>query len=70
VYVLLVGAVLTLMDFFAGVSSGLLPFPPLLCLLVAGCFAPLSYFSMRREARRRHDAVNRAISSRSLRWRS
>jgi hypothetical protein len=62
VYVLLVGAVLTLMDFFASVSTGSLPFPPLLCLVLAGCFAPLSYLSLRREARRRQDAVNSEIS--------
>src|SRR5215469_3930460 len=62
VYVLLVGAALTLMDFFASISSGSLPFPPLLCLVVAACFAPLSYLSLRREARRRQDAVNREIS--------
>jgi hypothetical protein len=62
VYVLLVGAVLTLMDFVASVSTGALPFPPLLCLIVAGVFAPLSYLSLRREARRRQDAVNREIS--------
>jgi len=62
VYVLLVGAALTLMDFFASVSTGSLPFPPLLCLVVAACFAPLSYLSLRREARRRQDAVNSEIS--------
>jgi Type II secretion system (T2SS), protein F len=62
VYVLLVGAVLTLMDFFASVSTGSLPFPPLLCLLVAGCFAPLSYGALLREARRRQDAVNQEIA--------
>ena len=62
VYVLLVGAALTLLDFFGSVSSGSLPLPPLLCLIVAVCFAPLSYFALRREARRRQDAVNREIS--------
>jgi hypothetical protein len=62
VYVLLVGAALTLMDFFASVSTGALPFPPLLCLLLAGCFAPLSYLSLRREAKRRQDAVNSEIA--------
>ena len=62
IYVLLVGAALTLMDFFASVSAGSLPFPPLLCLVVAGLFAPLSYLSLRREARRRQDAVNREIA--------
>jgi hypothetical protein len=62
IYVLLVGAALTLMDFFVSVSAGALPVPPLLCLLLAGFFAPLSYFSLRREARRRQDAVNREIA--------
>lgn len=62
VYVLLVGAALTLLDFFGGVSTGSPPLPPLLCLIVAVCFAPLSYFSLRREARRRQDAVNREIA--------
>ncbi|HYW24777.1 MAG TPA: type II secretion system F family protein [Terriglobales bacterium] len=62
IYVLLVGAALTLLDFFVSVSSGQLPVPPLLCLLLAGFFAPLSYFSLRREARRRQDAVNREIA--------
>jgi hypothetical protein len=62
VYVLLVGAALTLLDFFGTVSTGTLPLPPLLCLIVAVCFAPLSYFSLRREARRRQDAVNREIA--------
>jgi hypothetical protein len=62
VYVLLVGAALTLLDFFGSVSTGTLPLPPLLCLIVAVCFAPLSYFSLRREARRRQDAVNREIA--------
>ena len=62
VYVLLVGAALTLLDFFGSVSTGGLPLPPLLCLIVAVCFAPLSYFSLRREARRRQDAVNREIA--------
>src|SRR5215469_9838745 len=45
VYVLLVGAMLIVVDFIASVSTGTLPVPPLLCLLVAGLFAPLSYFS-------------------------
>jgi hypothetical protein len=62
VYVLIVGAALMTMDLFASVSTGTLPVPPLVCLLVAGCFAPLSYFSLRAEARRRQDAVNREIS--------
>src|SRR5215469_2982889 len=62
IYVLLVAAALTLLDFFGSVSAGSLPVPPLLCLLVAGLFAPLSYFSLRREARRRQDAVNREIA--------
>jgi hypothetical protein len=62
VYVLLVAAVLTLMDFFASISTGSLPFPPLVCLLVAGFFAPLSYLSLLNEARRRQDAVNREIA--------
>jgi Type II secretion system (T2SS), protein F len=62
VYVLIVGAVLMFVDFVASVSSGTLPVPPLVCLLVAGSFVPLSYFSLRAEARRRQDAVNRAIA--------
>ena len=62
VYVLLVGAALTALDFFASVSQGTLPVPPLLCLVLAGLFAPLSYLALRREARRRQDAINREIS--------
>ncbi|HSR26816.1 MAG TPA: type II secretion system F family protein [Candidatus Eisenbacteria bacterium] len=62
VYVLIVGAALMTLDFVASVSSRTLPVPPLVCLLVAGFFAPLSYFSLRAEARRRQDAVNRAIA--------
>lgn len=62
VYVLIVGAALMTLDFVASVSSRTLPVPPLVCVLVAGSFAPLSYFSLRAEARRRQDAVNRAIA--------
>jgi hypothetical protein len=62
VYVLIVGAALILVDFVASVSTGTLPVPPLVCLLVAGLFVPLSYLSLRAEARRRQDAVNRAIA--------
>ena len=62
VYVLLVGAALTALDFFASVSQGTLPVPPLFCLVLAGLFAPLSYLALRREARRRQDAINREIS--------
>ena len=62
VYVLIVGAALLGVDLFASISSGTLPVPPLVCLLVAGFFAPLSYLSLRAEARRRQDAVNRGIS--------
>ena len=51
VYVLLVGAALTALDFFASVSQGTLPVPPLFCLVLAGLFAPLSYLALRREAR-------------------
>jgi hypothetical protein len=50
------------MDFVASVSSHQLPVPPLLCLVVAGLFVPLSYLSLRAEARRRQDAVNRGIA--------
>ncbi|HXM56613.1 MAG TPA: type II secretion system F family protein [Candidatus Dormibacteraeota bacterium] len=62
VYVLIVGAALMLVDLFASVSSHSLPVPPLVCLLVAGCFAPLSYLSLRSEARRRQDTINRSIA--------
>jgi len=62
VYVLLVGAALTTVDFVAGVSTHALPVPPLACLVVAGVFVPLSYFSLRAEARRRQDAINREIA--------
>ena len=62
VYVLIVGAALIIVDFVASVSSGQLPVPPLLCLVVAGLFVPLSYFSLRSEARRRQDAINREIA--------
>src|SRR5215471_6383180 len=61
VYVLIVGAALLGVDLFASISSGTLPVPPLVCLLVAGFFAPLSYLSLRADARRRQDAVNRGI---------
>ena len=62
VYVLLVGAALLTVDFAASVSTRSLPLPPLACLVVAGLFVPLSYFSLRAEARRRQDAINREIS--------
>ena len=62
VYVLLVGAALMTVDFVASVSSHQLPVPPLVCLVVAGLFVPLSYFSLRAEARRRQDAINREIA--------
>jgi Type II secretion system (T2SS), protein F len=62
VYVLIVGAALLAVDLFASISSGTLPVPPLVCLLVAGMFAPLSYLSLRADARRRQDAVNRGIA--------
>src|SRR2546421_8560370 len=59
VYVLLVGAALMALDLFASLRSHQLPVPPLACLGVAGFFVPLSYLSLRAEARRRQDAVNR-----------
>jgi Type II secretion system (T2SS), protein F len=62
VYVLIVGSALMAVDLFASVRSGTLPVPPVICLLVAGFFGPLSYLSLRAEARRRQDSVNRAIS--------
>jgi hypothetical protein len=62
VYVLIVSAALITVDFVASVSSHQLPVPPLVCLLVAGLFVPLSYFSLQAEARRRQDAINRAIA--------
>jgi len=62
VYVLVAGAGLLLADFFASVSAGWLPLPPLLCLVIGALFAPLSYVSLQTEARRRQDAINRAIS--------
>src|SRR6266496_3487333 len=62
VYVLIVGAALIMVDFVESVSTGTLPVPPLLCLVLAGLFVPLSYLSLRAEARRRQDAVNRAIA--------
>jgi hypothetical protein len=61
IYVLIVGAMLLLVDFIASVSVGALPVPPIICLLVAGFFVPLSYLSLQREARRRQDAINREI---------
>jgi hypothetical protein len=62
VYVLIVAAALIMLDFIASVSTGTLPVPPLVCLLLAVMFVPLSYLSLRAEARRRQDAVNRAIA--------
>src|SRR5256885_11768352 len=53
VYVLVVGAGLMGLDFFASLTSRTLPVPPLACLLLAGFFAPLSYLSLRSAARRR-----------------
>src|SRR6266536_997470 len=62
VYVLLVGVGLLSADLVASLSLGTLPVPPLLCLAVAAFFVPLSYLSLRGEARRRQDAVNRAVA--------
>lgn len=62
VYVLIVAAALMMVDLIVSVSTGTLPFPPVVCLLLAGLFVPLSYLSLRAEARRRQDAVNRAIA--------
>jgi hypothetical protein len=62
VYVLLVGVALLMLDFVVGLRSGQVPVPPLICLLVAVGFMPLSYLSLRAEARRRQDAINRAVA--------
>jgi hypothetical protein len=62
VYVLIVGVALLMLDFVVGIRSGQVPVPPLLCLVVAGCFVPLSYLSLRAEARRRQDGINRSVA--------
>ena len=62
VYVLIVGIALLLLDFVVGLATGQVPVPPLGCLVVAGCFVPLSYVSLRAEARRRQDAINRSVA--------
>jgi hypothetical protein len=62
VYVLIVGIALLTLDFVVGLRSGQVPVPPLACLVVAGCFVPLSYLSLRAEARRRQDAINRSVA--------
>jgi Type II secretion system (T2SS), protein F len=62
IYVIVVAVALLAADFVASTRTRSLPLPPLVCLLVAGLFAPLSYVALRNEARRRQDAINRAIS--------
>jgi hypothetical protein len=60
--VLVVGAALTAVDFAGGAVAGRLPVPPLVGAAIAGLFVPLSYVSLRGEARRRRDAIDRAIA--------
>jgi hypothetical protein len=62
IYVLIVGVALLSVDFLVSVRSGTLPVPPLVCLVVAALFVPLSYLSLRSEARRRQDAISRAVA--------
>src|SRR5438034_2184359 len=62
VYVLVAGVALLMLDAVVGIRSGSIPVPPLICLLVAGGFVPLSYLSLRSEARRRQDEINRSVA--------
>jgi hypothetical protein len=62
IYVLLVAVGLLTADFVISLSQHTLPVPPLLCLLIAALFVPLSYVSLRSEAARRQDSINREIS--------
>lgn len=62
IYVLLVTVALLSVDLALSLSRGSLPLPPVACLLVGGCFAPLSYVALQGEARQRQDALDRAIA--------
>ncbi|SRR6266700_3518375 len=62
IYMLIVGVALLMLDFVVGIRTGQVPVPPLVCLLVAVGFVPLSYLSLRAEARRRQDAINRSVA--------
>lgn len=61
VYVLVVTVMALGADLVVSLSSGRLPIPPLVCVLLGAVFAPLSYLTLQSEARRRQDALNRAI---------
>src|SRR5256886_2319044 len=62
IYVLVAGIALLMLDSVVGIRSGSVPVPPVVCLLVAGAFVPLSYLSLRSEARRRQDVINRSVA--------
>src|SRR2546421_4278362 len=62
IYVLVAGVALLMLDTVVGIRSGSVPVPPVVCLLVAGAFVPLSYLSLRSEARRRQDVINRSVA--------
>src|SRR2546421_6228 len=55
IYVIVVAVALLGGDFVASLTSRTLPVPPILCLLVAVLFVPLSYLSLQHEARRRQE---------------
>lgn len=62
VYVVLVTVAALGLDLAVSLRSGVLPLPPLICVLTGAAFAPLSYVGLQREARSRQDALNRAIN--------
>jgi hypothetical protein len=62
IYVVLVSLAFLVLDFVASLEAHVLPVAPAVCVVAAALFVPLSYLSLQREARRRQDAINRAIA--------
>jgi hypothetical protein len=62
VYVIVAAVALLMGDFVVSINTHSLPVQPAVCLLIAVLFAPLSYISLRAEAKRRQDTINRAIA--------
>src|SRR2546430_15500432 len=61
IYVLVAGIALLMLDSVVGIRNGSVPLPPVVCLLGAARFVPLSYLTLRSEARRRQEAINRSV---------
>ena len=62
IYVVLVTVAALGVDLVVSVNSGTLPLPPIACIVIGAAFVPLSYLTLRGEARRRQDALNRAVT--------